>query len=45
MADIEIPGDLILPEPRDEQERQVYSALIEKIRELTTAIQEISELI
>lgn len=45
MAQIEIPGDLNLPEPRDDHERQVYYAIQEKFRQITTAMQEMSDLI
>jgi hypothetical protein len=45
MAQIEIPEDLILPEPRDDRERQIFNALQDAHRQLSIALRTIAEII
>jgi hypothetical protein len=41
MATIEIPDDMIFPEPRDEKERMLFRALQEYLTQLKQALIEI----
>ncbi len=45
MAEVEIPGELILPEPRDEKERQLFMTLQDQHRQLIAALSQISALL
>lgn len=45
MAEVQIPGELILPEPRDERERQIFLAIQDQHRAIVIALSQISELI
>lgn len=45
MAEVEIPGDLILPEPRNDRERQIFLALQDQHRQIIAALIKISSLL
>lgn len=45
MAEVEIPGELILPEPRDERERDLFNALQDNQRQMISALLKISSLL
>lgn len=42
---VEIPNDLILPEPRDEHERQVYNNFRDWATQVRIALEKINELL
>ncbi len=45
MAEVEIPGELVLPQPRDQQEQELYYALQESHRQMVSALLKISALL
>ncbi len=45
MAEVQIPGELILPEPQNERERQLFLMLQDQHRQIISALSQISELI
>lgn len=45
MAEVEIPGELILPPPQNEREREIFLALQEQNRQYLQALIKISSLL
>ena len=45
MAEVDIPGDLILPEPKNDRERDIFNAIQDAFRQQNIALRQISELL